>query len=228
MYYHADGTLQERCCSPTGGSPNANLLITSYFWDAQGHNCQYHEATPGQTVCHALETPEARNVEPGGYVFAYLNGGPNAQVRALVKGLVLPEPPPPDIAAWRASNPKANTVPLGPHPGELSGKPAPKLPGLSDSDYLYCRITDTANSTVYFSNVILGDFSQQNRFATAFDDWVHGKYTESKGNATCSSTKDFWQTRNKEDLDRVAADKTFKTREDTGWHYVLDGPYGFR
>jgi len=88
--------------------------------------------------------------------------------------------------------------------------------------------SDTANGTAYFSNVILGDFSQQSRYATAFDDWVHSKYAGSKGNATCSTTKDFRKTRAQEDIQRAADDKTFKTREDTGWHYMLDGPYGFR
>ena len=195
------------------------------------HICQYFESPagpgPSNATCEGSESPEQRFAEPGGYVWAEQIGFPNTMpgMKQMGKGVIYPTPKPANAADFPRL--KNNTIPLGPEPGKIWGDPPPpNPPGLTD---FYCKIEDTAGGTAYFSNVILGDFSQAARYASAFNDHVHGKYAGSQGNATClASTNDFRQTRAKEDIDRAAADKKFTARQDTGWYWTLDGAFGFR
>jgi hypothetical protein len=143
------------------------------------------------------------------------------------KGVIYPTPKPDAGTIAKFPKPKANTIPLGPEPGKIWGEAPPPNPS-GQTDF-YCRIEDAANNIVYFSNVILGDFKQADRYASAFDTHVHGKYAGSQGNAVClASTNDFRQTRAQEDIDRAATDKKSMTRQDTGFYWTLDGAYGFR
>jgi predicted methyltransferase len=239
QWYHGDGLLEEHCCGLFGPFVNGGVLLSTYFWDSEGHVCQYFEqpADPvdppgelwaGDANCEGFESPEQRYSYPGGYAWAdmigFLDVVPGTKI--VGKGIIYPTPHPANPADF-PPRPKSNTIPLGPEPGKIWGEPAlPNPPGLTD---FYCRIEDSANATAYFSNVILGDFSQAKRYATAFDDFVHSRYAGSQGSAACmASSNDFRQTRAKEDIERAADDKKSMTRQDTGWYWTLDGAYAFR
>ncbi len=235
QWYHADGLLEEHCCGLFGPNVNGGVLLSTYFWDAEGHVCQYFEqpADPvdppgelwaGDANCEGFESPEQRYSFPGGYAWADMIGFADVipGVKRVAKGVIYPTPKTPDVA-----RPKTNTIPLGSEPGKIWGEVAPpNPPGLTD---FYCRIEDSANATVYFSNVILGDFSQAARYAAAFDEFVHSHYAGSQGSAAClAANNDFRQTRAKEDIERAADDKKSMLRQDTGWYWTLDGAYAFR
>jgi predicted methyltransferase len=230
QWYHADGLLEEHCCGIFGPEPSGGVLLSTWFWDAEGHTCQYFESAdpvPGDATCEGSESPEQRYSYPDGYAWADLIGFEDYSpgLKVVGRGVIYPTPHPASTADF--PRPKANTIPLGPEPGKMWGEaPPPNPPGQTD---FYCKIEDSANNAVYFSNVILGDFSQAARYETAFNNHVHGKYAGSLGNATClASTNDFRQTRAKEDIERAADDKRSMTRQDTGWYWTLDGAYGFR
>jgi predicted methyltransferase len=232
-FHAADNLLEEHCCGIFGPEANGGVLLSTWFWDAEGHICQYFESPqgpgPGNATCEGSESPEQRFIEPGGYAWAEQIGfeSVGAGQKAMAKGVIYPTPHPDAATIAKFPRPKANTIPLGSEPGKILGAtPPPNPPGLTD---FYCKIEDAAANTVYFSNVILGDFTQAVRYETAFDTHVHSKYMGSQGNATClASTNDFRQTRAKEDIERDAADKKSMTRQDTGWYWTLDCAFGFR
>jgi hypothetical protein len=232
-FHAADNLLEEHCCGIFGPEANGGVLLSTWFWDAEGHICQYFESPqgpgPGNATCEGSESPEQRFAEPDGYAWAEQIGfesvGPG--LKTMAKGVIYPTPHPDQASIANFPRPKTNAIPLGSEPGKIWGEaPPPNPPGLAD---FYCKIEDAANNTVYFSNVILGDFSQAARYEAAFNNHVHGKYQGSQGNAAClASTNDFRQTRAKEDIERAADDKKSMTRQDTGWYWTLDGAFGFR
>ena len=72
----------------------------------------------------------------------------------------------------------------------------------ANTDYLYCKLPDTTNNVVYFTNVILGDMANSAKYAAAFQDYLKIAFPEATGTAACTSAKAFKDTLAKEDAER--------------------------
>ena len=72
----------------------------------------------------------------------------------------------------------------------------------ANTDYLYCKLPDTANNVVYFTNVMLGDMANSAKYAAAFQDYLKIAFPGATGSAACTSTKSFKDSLAKEDAER--------------------------
>ena len=63
--------------------------------------------------------------------------------------------------------------------------PVPTVSAGDEDDWIFCSLTDSSNSTVYFSGVFQGDYSWSIRYENAFHDYVHAKYDDVIGLASC-------------------------------------------
>jgi hypothetical protein len=89
-----------------------------------------------------------------------------------------------------------------------------------DADYIYCWMDDISGSkVVYYTDVFLGNFSDQTKYSKAFAAFVQGKYNGANGIAVCSFDTDVHQAREKEDNDRASRRSLGKRIVNTGWTY---------
>ena len=88
-----------------------------------------------------------------------------------------------------------------------------------DHDYIYCVLTDGIHSTVYFSNVFLGDYSRNLKYENAFTNFVHGHYSDVIGAASCFFKDSAGDARSEEDGTRSTDRGIYKQLIDTGWTY---------
>jgi hypothetical protein len=95
LFYHRDGAVQETM-------RDGSTIQGTWYWDADGHNCEYHEApytSLGFVTCHPFP-PEALRAKPGDTWLEVQGRGDPTNV-GLLRGIVYPkpgplgEPPPP-------------------------------------------------------------------------------------------------------------------------------------
>ena len=88
-----------------------------------------------------------------------------------------------------------------------------------NSQYIYCLLSDNMNSTVYFSNVFPGDYSQEIGYSVAFTNFVHGHFSNVIGVANCFLGDNPSAARSEEDGIRSTDRRIYKQIVETQWSY---------
>jgi hypothetical protein len=88
-----------------------------------------------------------------------------------------------------------------------------------DSNYIYCTLRDSSNSVVYYSDVFVGDYSQQLRYSVAFTNYVHGQFSNVIGTASCFFGGSSGEARSNEDGVRSIDRRIYRQLVDTRWSY---------
>jgi hypothetical protein len=89
----------------------------------------------------------------------------------------------------------------------------------SDDDYIYCSLQDNTHSTVYFSDVFAGNYSNSLAYQNAFHDNVHGNYSNVIGTASCFFEKDSHAAKAKKDNMKASERNIYEHIIETGWSY---------
>ena len=88
-----------------------------------------------------------------------------------------------------------------------------------NTQYIYCELQDNMHSTVYFSDIFAGDYSQQLGYSVAFTNFVHGNFPNVIGVAGCFFGNDLSSARSDEDSMRSTRRISYRQLVNTQWVY---------
>lgn len=88
-----------------------------------------------------------------------------------------------------------------------------------NTQYIYCELQDNIHSTVYFSGVFAGDYSQQLGYSVAFTNFVHGNFPNVIGTASCFFGNNPSVARSDEDSMRSTRRISYRQLVNTEWVY---------
>ncbi len=96
---------------------------------------------------------------------------------------------------------------------------APRQASAAETDHIFCYLTDTPESTRYYSDLFQGDFNDAEKYQGAFRDYLRAHYDHVSGTAACKFDKDPKEARTKRDRDMAQSKNVYKALVETGWKY---------
>jgi len=96
---------------------------------------------------------------------------------------------------------------------------APSAHAQNSQQFIYCTLRDSVHSTVYYSDVFAGDYSQQLGYSVAFTNYVHGQFSNVIGVANCFFESDPSRARSAEDGWRSTDRGIYRQLVNTPWTY---------